>query len=206
MSSDADPADESREVTTPETDPARCDSHPDEPSPIRGRSSADPRQHPLCRHCGDYHPRWEYRERTVRGTARLACPTCGRAFRPVDRTSVYRDLFVALADARRGDHAEKMALALQRYEQGTRELVGLTRGGDRALYCNTEAKTLVSVAFDKHGVSAVDDTLARGVRDAAAWVEAVAPDLAWVHPRYDSDAAGNRNRRNAADSTVADDD
>jgi hypothetical protein len=80
-----------------------------------------------------------------------------------------------------------MARALQRYEQGTRELVGLAQNGRRALYCNTEARTLVSVAFDKHGVYAVEDTLSRNVRDAEAWIDVYGDDLEWVHPRYGSD-------------------
>jgi hypothetical protein len=150
-------------------------------------TEADPREHPLCEHCGDYHPRWEYQERTTQGTPILACPTCGREFQPVARTTVFQELFVAISGTRRGDHAEKMARVLQHYEQGTRELVGLAQNGNRALYCNTEAKTLVSVAFDKHGVYAVEDTLSRNVRDVEAWIDARGDDLEWVHPQYGSD-------------------
>jgi hypothetical protein len=80
-----------------------------------------------------------------------------------------------------------MARALQRHEQGTRELVGLTQDGQRALYCNTEAKTSVSVAFDKHDVYAVEDTLSRNVRDPGAWIDAYGDDLEWVLSRYSSD-------------------
>ncbi|MFB6130352.1 MAG: hypothetical protein ABEJ28_05980 [Salinigranum sp.] len=150
---------------------------------------SDPSEHPLCEHCGDYHPRWEYRERTADGRTSLTCPSCGHEFRYADHLDVFEELFVTIASNRRGDHAEKMARALLRHERGTRELVGLTSDVERALYCNTAARRIVSVAFDKHGVYEAVEAVAT-VRDAAAWIDTCGESLAWTHPRYDSDTSG----------------
>jgi hypothetical protein len=140
-------------------------------------------EHPLCEHCGDYHPRWEYTERIEGGLPRLTCPSCGGEFGYWTNLDIHTALFVKIINSRHGDHAEKMAEALVRHEQGTRELVGLSENCDRALYCNTEAETIVAVEFDKHGVYEPGERIAE-VGDAGSWVDVYGGDLSWVHPRY----------------------
>jgi hypothetical protein len=102
-----------------------------------------------------------------------------------DPFAVYRGLFGAVAERRRGVHADAMARRLLRHERGTRSLVGVTADGERAVYYAPSARTLVVVEFDADGVATtVQETLARDLDDPAAWVDVRGDDLAWVHPRH----------------------
>jgi uncharacterized C2H2 Zn-finger protein len=141
---------------------------------------------PTCPRCRDVQEREHYIRGVEDGGSTLVCPTCGRQFRPTDPFSVFRDVYDVLSMHRRGVHVDRMAAALLRYEQGVRELVGITEEASRALFLNTENRTLVAVRFDSHGVSSsIDDTLARGIDDAGSWVTEGRHELLWVHPRYD---------------------
>ncbi len=142
-------------------------------------------QLPTCPHCHDVHERREYADQHTEGRLRLRCPTCGRQFRPTDRLTVFYELYDVLSRHRRGTHVDKMVTALLRSEQGTRELVGITAEARRALFLNTESRTLVAVQFDKHGVAeAVDETLGREIRDARSWLLGNERMCLWTHPRY----------------------
>jgi hypothetical protein len=102
-----------------------------------------------------------------------------------DPFAVHRGLFEAVAERRRGVHADAMARRLLRHERGTRSLVGVAADGERAVYYAPSARTLVVVAFDADGVgTTVQETLARDLDDPAAWVDVRGDDLAWVHPRH----------------------
>lgn len=140
---------------------------------------------PACFHCSDVHDREEYLTRRDKGQLRFGCPTCGRWFRPTDRLSVFYELYDLLSLYRCGTHIDKIAASLLRAERGTRELVGLCKRADRALFLNTESRTLVAVHFDHHGVSeSVDETLTRAIRDAESWLVRHGQTLLWTHPRY----------------------
>ncbi len=147
------------------------------------KTTARQGEHPLCEHCGDYHPRWEYTETVESSLPHLTCPSCGRTFSYWTHLDIHTGLFVTINRYRHGDHAAKIAHTLTRYEQGTRELVALDAECTRALYCNTAAEALVAVEFDKHGVSESGERVA-DVSDARAWIDAYGDDLVWVHPRY----------------------
>jgi hypothetical protein len=102
-----------------------------------------------------------------------------------DPFAVHRELFAAVAERRRGVHADAMARRLLGHERGPRSLVGVTADGECALYYAPSARTLVVVAFDADGVgTAVRETLARDLDDPAAWLAVHGDDLAWVHPRH----------------------
>lgn len=101
------------------------------------------------------------------------------------RLAAHQTLARALATARRGVHADRMARALLGCESDGRELVGVTADGDRALVYASAARTLVAVGVDRHGTGAVEATLARDLDDPGAWVDVYGDDLAWSHPRYE---------------------
>lgn len=139
---------------------------------------------PECPSCGDTHERSEYYSSSEGTATVLRCPGCGRSFQPIDPMTVRTDLFGALARYRNSEYADVMAVALVRYQQGTRELVGLTAECERGLYLATDAGVLRSVAFDKHGIQSADDTLCARTHDAGAWIDKYGGDLLWTHPRY----------------------
>lgn len=97
----------------------------------------------------------------------------------------YEELFAAIAGHRPGVHADRMAARLLRRVAGGRELVALVDDGRRAVFYDASARRMVATPFDEHGVRADgDELLWDRVGDPAAWVDARAGDLDWVHPDY----------------------
>lgn len=103
----------------------------------------------------------------------------------VDRQAVYAELTGALQQLRGGVHARDMAAAVFRHATGSTALVGLLAGGERAVFYESNARTLVAVPLDEHGLDhAAVERLWNRLSDPTAWVDARGGDLAWVHPRY----------------------
>jgi uncharacterized C2H2 Zn-finger protein len=73
---------------------------------------------PRCPRCHDVQERDAYPAQLSDGRLVLACPTCGRQFRPTDSLSVFYELYDVLSMHRRGVHIDRMVSALLRYEQG----------------------------------------------------------------------------------------
>jgi hypothetical protein len=112
----------------------------------------------------------------------------------VDRQAVYADLASTLQRLRDGVHARDMAADVFRHATGSTALVGLTDGGERAVFYEANARTLVAVPLDEHGLDRPDtERLWNRLSDPTGWVDARGGDLAWVHPRYrwvrDADAS-----------------
>jgi hypothetical protein len=97
------------------------------------------------------------------------------------RLDRFRDLFDVLATRRNAVHANRMATHLLRYETATRELIALLDGAERAVFYTVGARSLVSVAFDKHGVDETSqELLLCELGDPDAWVEAYRAGVCWV--------------------------
>jgi hypothetical protein len=116
------------------------------------------------------------------------------AERDVDRQAVFADLTSTVQQLRGGVHARDMASAVFRHARGSTALVGLDDGGERAVFYETNARTLVAVPLDEHGLDhAGAERRWNRLGDPTAWVDARGDDLDWVHPRYrwvmDADAS-----------------
>lgn len=102
-----------------------------------------------------------------------------------DPQSVYEDLASGLRALLAGDRAAAAARALFRHTGDGRELVGVVGGGERAVFYDRDARALVAVPFDRHGVEAdAAERLWGPVGDPATWVDANAGTVDWVHPRH----------------------
>lgn len=103
----------------------------------------------------------------------------------VDRQAVYAELTGVLQRLRGGVHARDMAAAVFRHATGSTALVGLLDGGERVVFYESNARTLVAVTLDEHGLHHADaERLWNRLSDPTAWVDARGEDLAWAHPRY----------------------
>lgn len=103
----------------------------------------------------------------------------------VDRQRVYAELTGVLQQVRGGVHARDMAAAVFRHATGSTALVGLEADGERAVFYESNARTLVAVPLDAHGLDHADaEGLWNRLADPTGWVDARGEDLAWVHPRY----------------------
>ncbi|MFC6723471.1 hypothetical protein ACFQE1_03515 [Halobium palmae] len=105
--------------------------------------------------------------------------------RDADRRSRWFDRYWELYDEigvrRRGDHVNRMAGALLRYETETREIVALLDGAERAVFYNWASRRLLSVEFDKHGVDeSSEKTLIRDLSDPDAWTARYGRSLCWA--------------------------
>jgi hypothetical protein len=102
-----------------------------------------------------------------------------------DRLDLSEELAAAISARRAGVRREAAATRLLAFEAGTRELVGLVYGGDRALYFDSVPRTLVGYEFDEGGVDEASRELVHaGLSDAGSWVRVHGAKLDWVHPRY----------------------
>lgn len=103
----------------------------------------------------------------------------------VDRQAVYADLASTLQALHGGVHARDMARAIFRHATGANTLVGLGEDGERAVFYQANARTLVAVPLDEHGLHHDDsERLWNRLTDPTGWIDAHGETLAWVHPRY----------------------
>ena len=99
----------------------------------------------------------------------------------VDRQALFEDLYDALVEFRSGAHLGTMAQRLLR--EG--ELVALVETGERAVFYWPNSFAVVACSFGAGEVEMGDGkVLWRRVCDPAAWVDANAESVDWVHPRY----------------------
>lgn len=109
----------------------------------------------------------------------------GTGDRTGDRQAVFEALTSALQQLHGGVHARDVATALFRHATGSTALVGLTEGGDRAVFYAADAHTLTSVPLDAHGLDLPRaERLRDRSNDPTAWVVARGDGIDWVHPRY----------------------
>lgn len=105
--------------------------------------------------------------------------------RTVDRQAVFEALTRALHAQYGGVHARDMATAVFRHARGSKALVGVESGGERAVFYEANARSLTAVPLDEHGLDhARAESLRNGLDDPTAWVDARGDELEWVHPRY----------------------
>lgn len=98
-----------------------------------------------------------------------------------DRTDLFDQLCRAIARERGGADAYLAAAHVLRRSNGAYSLVGIERGGERAVY-HYEGVFASAIPFDESGVRQDEaETLARNER-VREGLERV--DYAWVHPDY----------------------
>ncbi|WP_396610790.1 hypothetical protein ACH9L7_11205 [Haloferax sp. S1W] len=109
----------------------------------------------------------------------------GHGTPPSDPTDVFRDVVSTLRETRRGVHQHRMAQALLKKDASGSRLVALVDDTERAVFFNPASRTLESVPFDREGTHEKDaEVLSRQLSDPAAWVEANASELEWIHPHF----------------------
>lgn len=97
----------------------------------------------------------------------------------------FEELVAILQRERGGVHASVMAKWLFVHAREGRVLVAVLAGGERAVFYSPNARVLVAVPFDEHGVDRDSATrLLDDLHEPASWVAAQKGTLAWVHPRY----------------------
>lgn len=102
-----------------------------------------------------------------------------------DRQAAFAELAAAVQRVRGGAHAREMAAATFRHARGATALVGLSAGGERAVFYEGNARTVVAVPLDAHGLNHADaERICNRLRDPTAWVDARGGEMAWVAPRY----------------------
>ena len=96
---------------------------------------------------------------------------------------LYVDLFGFLAERLSGAHQDSIATELFGLERSGWRLVGLLDDLEEAIFYSPNAKRIVSMPFDEHGLSESErNSLGGPVGDAASWVDANEERLVWVHP------------------------
>jgi hypothetical protein len=102
-----------------------------------------------------------------------------------DRQAAFAELAAAVQRLRGGAHAREMAAAAFRHARGATALVGLAAGGERAVFYEGNARTVVAVPLDAHGLDhAGAERRCDRLRDPSAWVDAHGTEMAWVAPHY----------------------
>ena len=97
----------------------------------------------------------------------------------------FAELSAAVQRLRGGAHAREMATAAFRHARGATALVGLSTGGESAVFYEGNARTVVAIPLDEHGLDHDrTERLCDRLRDPSAWVDARGAELAWVAPRY----------------------
>lgn len=113
-----------------------------------------------------------------------------------DRKAAFAELAAAVQRCRGGAHAQEMAAAAFRHARGATVLLGLSAGGERAVFYEGNARTVVAVPLDDHGLDhAAAERLCDHLRDPTAWVDARGSEMAWVAPRYRWVLAGTGGSR-----------
>ena len=121
-----------------------------------------------------------------RSRALFDCSTCGRSFRPTDRSSVFQDVSELVAYHRNAEHADKIVTVLLRHKHRTRELIGLTEGVKHVCSLRRKRDDLGAVSLtDIRCTTTYDKMLTWSVGDAESWIVIFEKELAWVYPRYD---------------------
>lgn len=111
----------------------------------------------------------------------------GTEFRDAGRARqlAFEELAAVVQAHRGGVHAAAMSRFLFAHAREGRELVAVLSGCERAVFYSANARVLVAVGFDEHGVDHETATrLLDDLHEPAAWVAAQKGSLAWVHPRY----------------------
>ena len=99
--------------------------------------------------------------------------------------AAFEELVAILQRERGGAHAAAMARTVFVHSRDGRSLVAVLSDGDRAVFYSPNARVLVAVPFDEHGVDHGAATrLLDDLTEPASWVTAQNGTLAWVHPRY----------------------